>query len=170
MAHHLYAATVETRMVIHGYWDWQRAYRAEISFWPLLPLAVQTLVLELGRTLLACLLVLLAVGPLAIHAAVIDDAAGRAVLEPDGVGPELAAVGAGFITLLDRHAVHHRAAARHVERQDGARLLGSRSERCGGYIAGCFGQVVDVGLAQRRRWADWADGGQESGRQGEVVK
>ncbi|EJK53564.1 hypothetical protein THAOC_26975, partial [Thalassiosira oceanica] len=59
-------------------------------------LAVQFLVLELCHALLASLLVQLAVGPLAVHAAVLDEAAGRAVLELDGVAPELAAVGAGI--------------------------------------------------------------------------
>jgi len=48
------------------------------------PLAVQSLVLEFCCTLLAGLLVLLAVGFLAVHAAVLDEAAGRAVLELDG--------------------------------------------------------------------------------------
>ena len=72
-----------------------------------MPLTVQLLVLELCRKLLARLLVLLAVGPLAVHAAVLDEAAGRALLELDGVAPELAAVGAGLVTItLDRHAVH----------------------------------------------------------------
>ena len=51
------------------------------------PLTVQLLVLELCHALLARLLVLLAMGPLAVHAAVLDEAAGRAVLEPDGVAP-----------------------------------------------------------------------------------
>ena len=58
--------------------------------------------------MLARLLVLIAVGPLAVHAAVLDETAGRAVLEPDGVAPLLATVGAGF----DRdvtHAATHRA-------------------------------------------------------------
>ena len=44
-------------------------------------MAVQSLVLEFCCTLLAGLLVLLAVGLLAVHAAVLDEAAGRAVLE-----------------------------------------------------------------------------------------
>ena len=70
-------------------------------------LAVQPLVLQLCYTLLAHLLVLLAVGPLAVHAAVLDESAGRAALELDGVAPLFAAVGAGlFAIILDRHAVH----------------------------------------------------------------
>ena len=70
-------------------------------------LAVQPLVLEFCCTLLAGLLVLLAVGLLAVHAAVLDEATGRAVLEFDDVTPVLAAVGAGFVaTILARHALH----------------------------------------------------------------
>ena len=77
---------------------------------PLVTLIVQLLVLELCGTLLACLLVLLAVGLLAVHAAVFDEAAGRAVLELDGVAPVLAAIGAGFfaVTLAGSHATHHK--------------------------------------------------------------
>ncbi|EJK70855.1 hypothetical protein THAOC_07752, partial [Thalassiosira oceanica] len=60
--------------------------------------------------LLAGLLVQLAVGSLTVHAAVLDEAACRAVLELDDGAPELAAVGAGFGAItaitLDRHAVH----------------------------------------------------------------
>ena len=59
-------------------------------------LAVQLLVPELCCTLLAGLLVLLAVCPLAVHAAVFHEAAGRAVLELDDIAPLLAAVGADF--------------------------------------------------------------------------
>ena len=59
---------------------------------PLVPLTVQLLVLELCRTLLAGLLVLLPMGPLAVHAAVPDEAAGRAVLQFDGVAGFPAAV------------------------------------------------------------------------------
>ena len=53
---------------------------------------------------------LLAVGLLAVHAAVFDEAAGRAVLELDGVAPVLAAIGAGFfaVTLAGSHATHHK--------------------------------------------------------------
>ncbi|EJK70080.1 hypothetical protein THAOC_08593, partial [Thalassiosira oceanica] len=70
---------------------------------------VQLLVLELSRALLACLLVLLAMGPLAVHATVLDEAAGRAALELDGVAPLLAAVGAGFAAIVhNRHAAHCR--------------------------------------------------------------
>ena len=59
-------------------------------------LAVQLLVLELGRTLLAGLLVLLAMGLLTVRTAVSDEAAGRAALELDGGVAFLAAVGAGL--------------------------------------------------------------------------
>ena len=68
-------------MIIHRYRDWQRADRTEVFLRPLQPLTVQLLVPELSRTLLARLLVLLAVGPLAVHAAILDEAAGSAVLE-----------------------------------------------------------------------------------------
>ena len=89
--------------------NWQSADRAEVALRPLVSLAVQLLVLELCRPLLACLLVLLAVGPLAVHAAVLDEAAGRTVLELDGIAPVLAAVGAGFVaTIAIRHVVHCR--------------------------------------------------------------
>ena len=72
-------------------------------------LIVQFLVLELCCALLACLLVLLAVGLLAVHPTVLDEAAGRAVLELNGVVvPVLAAVGAGF---------------RHGSRRGGRRML-----------------------------------------------
>ncbi|EJK44514.1 hypothetical protein THAOC_36936 [Thalassiosira oceanica] len=55
-------------------------------------------------------------GPLAVHAAILDEAAGRAVLELDGVAPCLAAVGAGFSAVIavirnghaNRHAAHRR--------------------------------------------------------------
>jgi len=49
------------------------------------------------------------VGPLAVHAAVLDESAGRAVLEPDGVTPVLAAVSAGSSAIdEDGHVVHLR--------------------------------------------------------------
>ena len=73
-----------------------------MSLRPLVPLAVQLLVLLLGRAFLACLLVDLAVGLLAFHAAIFDETAGRAVLELDAVVIALApAVGAGFISRQD---------------------------------------------------------------------
>jgi len=62
-------------------------------------LAVQLLVLELRGTLLAGLLMLLAVGLLAVHAAVLDEEAGRAILELDGIAWFLAAVGADFMAI-----------------------------------------------------------------------
>ncbi|EJK55048.1 hypothetical protein THAOC_25262, partial [Thalassiosira oceanica] len=47
-------------------------------------------------------------GPSAVHAAILDEAAGRAVLELDGVALALAAVGAGFVAIfLNRHAAAH---------------------------------------------------------------
>ena len=76
--------------------DWQRyrqrANRTEAPLRPLVSLTVQLLVLELCRPLLARLLVMLAVGSLAVDATVLDEAAGRAVLEFDGVALVLAAV------------------------------------------------------------------------------
>ena len=87
-------------MIIRWQRNRQSADRAEVPLHPLEPLTVQLLVLQLGRTLLACLLVLLAVGPLAVHAAVLDEAAGCAVLELDGVAPLLAAVGAGLVAVI----------------------------------------------------------------------
>ena len=83
-------------MFIHGYWDWQRAYRAEIPLRPLLPQSEQFFVLQLRGALLAFSLVLLSVGPLAVHAAVLDETAGRAVLELDGVAGFTAAVCTGL--------------------------------------------------------------------------
>ena len=68
-------------------------------------LTVHLLVLQLSRTLLACLLVLLAVSPLAVHAAVLHEAAGRAVLELDGVTSSRSAVCSGF-GANHRHAAH----------------------------------------------------------------
>ena len=83
-------------MLTHRERDWQGADRAEVHFRPLKPLAEQPLLPQLCRTLLACRLVLLAVGPLAVHAAVFDEVACIAFLELDGVAPALAAVSAGF--------------------------------------------------------------------------
>ena len=94
-------------MIIHWQRNRQSADRAEVPVRPLQTLAVQLLVLELCCTLLARLLVLLAMGPLAVHAAILDEAACRAVLELDGGAPVHAAVGAGLVTLENRHAAHH---------------------------------------------------------------
>ena len=74
-------------MITHLEWNGQSAERAEVPFMSLQPLAVQPLVLELCRALLTGLLVLLAVGPLAVHAAVLHEAASIAVLQLDGVTP-----------------------------------------------------------------------------------
>ena len=105
MTNPFHAAHVEHRMCVHGYGYRQSADRTEVPLRPLESLAVQLLVLELRRTLLACLLVLLAVGPLAVHAAVLDEAAGRADLELGGFAPVLAAVGAGSVVFVG-HAAH----------------------------------------------------------------
>ena len=78
----------------------QGADRADVSLRPLVSLRIKTLVLELGCALLACLLVLLAMGLLTVHAAVLDEVAGIAVLELDGVAPVLAAVSAGFDAII----------------------------------------------------------------------
>ena len=56
-------------------------------------LTIQPLVFQLGRALLVGLLVLLAMGLLAVHAAVFDEE-GRAVLELEAVTTFLPAVGA----------------------------------------------------------------------------
>ena len=93
-------------MVIHWEGDRQSADRTEIPLQPLQPLSVQLFILELHCALLACLLVLSAVGLLAVHAAVLHDATCRTVLELDGVAPVLAAVGAGSVAItLDLQAI-----------------------------------------------------------------
>ena len=96
IAHHLHAAWVEARMLACRHWHGLRADRTEAPLRSFVPLAVQPgpLVFQLGRALLAGLLVLLAVGLLAVHAAVFDKEAGRAVLELDAVATLLPAVGA----------------------------------------------------------------------------
>ena len=95
-------------MLIYGKRYRQSADRAEVPLRPLVSLIVQFLVLELCCALLACLLVLLAVGLLAVHAAVLDEATGRAVLELDGVAPGLAAVVAGLAGVATNwHAAHY---------------------------------------------------------------
>ena len=76
------------------HWNGQCAYWAEVPLRLLVSLSVQPLVLELGRALLAGLLVLLAMGLLAVHTAIFDEEAGRAVLELDSVATSLCAVGA----------------------------------------------------------------------------
>ncbi|EJK64593.1 hypothetical protein THAOC_14653, partial [Thalassiosira oceanica] len=65
------------------------------------------LALELGCALLAGLLVQLAVDLLAVHAAVLDEAAVGAGLELDGVAPLLATVGARCVAITHNgHAAH----------------------------------------------------------------
>ena len=86
-------------MITHGKRYGKCADRIEITLRPVVSLAVQLLVLELCCTLLACLLVLLAVGLLASHATVFDQATGRASLELDGVTCSRPAVGAGFVDI-----------------------------------------------------------------------
>ena len=98
-------------MLIRWQRNWQSADRAEVSLRSLEPLAVQLLVLELCHAYLTGLLVLLPMGPLAVHAAVLDEATGRAVLELDGVTPSSpATVGAGLdaivLAFVDRFTVH----------------------------------------------------------------
>ena len=93
-------------MILHWKRDRQSADRADLKLWPLVTLRVKLLVLELGRALLAGFLVLLAVALLAVHAAVLDEAAGRAVLELDGVIAFLAAVGADFCGRVDGDTAH----------------------------------------------------------------
>ena len=90
-------------MLTHWKRNRQSADLTEVPPRPLVPLTVQLLFFQLCCTLLAGLLVLLAVCLLAVHAAVLDESAGRAVLELDGVAPLLPAVGAGFIAIIAVH-------------------------------------------------------------------
>ena len=85
-------------MIAHRQWNRQSADRAEVPLRPLLSLAVKLFLLEFRCALLECLLVMLAVGPLAVHATVLHEAAGRAFLELDG------AVFAAFAT-VGAHAI-----------------------------------------------------------------
>ena len=71
-------------MPVDRQWYWQRAYRTEIPLRPFEPLTVQLLVLQLGCTLLARLLVQLAMCLLALHAAVLDEETRSAVFQLDG--------------------------------------------------------------------------------------
>ena len=93
MAHLLHAANPDVRMLIRGQGNRQSADGAEVFLRQIMSLVVQFLVLEHCRTLLAGLLVLLAMGPLAVHAAVLHESTGRAALELDDLAPLLAAVG-----------------------------------------------------------------------------
>ena len=117
------------------------------------------LVLELGRAFFAGLLVLLAVDLLAVHAAVLDEAAGRAVLQLDGPAPVLAAVG------TDITSAGRAADAKHVFFRGGhanwAEVLGAlRAGECcivasrrqpgggaggGGSLKFLLGLLLDVG-------------------------
>ena len=114
-------------MLNRRHWHGLRADRAELRLQPLVSLAVQPLVLEIGRAFLAGLLVMLAVGLLAVHAAVFDEEAGRAVFELDAVAALLSAVGAYTKSC----------------RRDAARSWGARGwhRACDlvavGFIAGC---------------------------------
>ena len=70
-------------MLIHLQRNRQSADWAEVPLWPLVSLAVQLLVFQLRRAFLAGALVPLAVGLLAVDAAIFDEVTGRAVLELD---------------------------------------------------------------------------------------
>ena len=100
----------------------QRANRAEVPFRSLVTLVVQLLVLELCCTLFAGLLVLLAMCPLAVHAAVLDEEAGRAV-------PELDPVLAVRFATVGAYAIRRQDGTAHVPRlpncQPGSRPLSS---------------------------------------------
>ena len=71
-------------MLIYKKRNRQRADRAKFSFRSLESLSVQPLVLQFDGAFLACLLVLLAVGPLTVHAAIFDEKTGRTFLQHDG--------------------------------------------------------------------------------------
>ena len=86
-------------MLIRGQGNRQCAERAGVTLRPLESQAVQLLVLQLRGAFLTGPLVLLAVGPLAVHATILDEAAGSAVLELDGVAPVLTTVGADSATI-----------------------------------------------------------------------
>ena len=88
-------------MFIRREWYRQRAERTEVPLRPLVTQAVQPFVLQFGRALPACLLMLLAVGPLAVDAAVLDEETGGAVLElgTDIVAALAPAVSADFVTI-----------------------------------------------------------------------
>ena len=77
-------------MILYRKRNRKSADGAEVDLQPL-GLIVQFLVLELCRTLLTCHLVLIAVGLLAVNAAVFDEAAGAA-LELDGAALAAAAL------------------------------------------------------------------------------
>ena len=93
-------------MLVHRERYCKRTDRAEFPLWPLVALTVQLLVLELGRTFLARLLVQLAGDLLAVDTAVFHEVAGRAVHELDGVAPLLAAVGADFCCRVDWYTAY----------------------------------------------------------------
>ena len=95
-------------MIVNRKWYCKETDRAEVILWSLVTLAVQLLVLELGHALLACLLVLLAMDLLAVHATVFHEEAGVAVLELDGVTAFLATVGTGVrgFRRVDGNAAH----------------------------------------------------------------
>ena len=108
ITHQFHAARHESRMLGHRQRYRQRAYRTEVALWPFVSLTVQPFLLQLGRSFLARLLVLLAVGPLTVQAAVPDETAGRAVLELDAVLAALApAVDADFISRQDWQDAAH---------------------------------------------------------------
>ena len=108
IAHHFHAANVENGVLKHRHWYCKEADGAKMRLRPLGSLAVQLLILQLGRTFLACLLVLLAMDLLAVHATVFHEEAGVAVLELDGVTAFLATVGTGVrgFRRVDGNAAH----------------------------------------------------------------
>ena len=98
-------------MAIRGERDRQSADWAEVPLGPLVTLAVQLLVLEFGSALLACPPVLLAMVPLAVHSAVLDEEARIAVLQlDDGAALDVSvfpAVGAHASWVVDCGATHN---------------------------------------------------------------
>ena len=93
VANHLHAAALVNCVLAHGELYREQAERAEILPRSLVTSPVQSLVLQLGRALLAGLLVQPAVDPLAVDAAVFDEEAGRAVLQLRAIISFLATVG-----------------------------------------------------------------------------
>ena len=85
-------------------------------------------------------------GPLAVHAAVLDEAAGRAVLELDDVAPALAAVRAEVITW---HAAHS-GVTLPLLFQVLIRACTPRSEQCARVLPPAVHRVWFVEMACRR--------------------
>ena len=120
LANPFHATYIEKRMIFHFKTHRQSADRAEVPLRPCVTVTqalvlqlgrrllacLLVLLLQLGRSLLACLLVLLAMCPLAVHAAVFDEAASRAVLQLDGAALALAAFGAHNASRVDWDTTH----------------------------------------------------------------